>query len=343
MKIWFDLSNSPHINMFYDLIKDLESEGHEIIITSRPLANTVELLDQKKLHHTVIGQHYGKNIFKKLFGYPIRVLQLRNHLLPLKPDLAVSQSSFHSPLVARLLGIPSIYTNDNEHAMGNILCFLFASRILIPEKMSIPSLFKSSIFSRKFIRYPGIKEGIYLWIAAAKISNNRKQVPAPSNLKIYIRPEPLTAQYYNGKQNFLDDIIVELQCKYDITVLTRDKTQFLHYSHPRFIHIHLPPKPLRFDEVATYCNLFIGAGGSMTRELAIIGIPTISVYQGALLDVDKLLISKRLMIHEPDLTPDKIRLHLGKMKSKQPSSELMDIGKAAYDLFKQEIHLFSPA
>ncbi len=29
MKIWFDLSNSPHINMFYDLIKELESEGNE--------------------------------------------------------------------------------------------------------------------------------------------------------------------------------------------------------------------------------------------------------------------------------------------------------------------------
>ena len=80
MKIWFDLSNSPHINMFYDLIRELEADGHTIVITSRPLANTVELLDQRGLKHTVVGEHYGKNFYKKIFGYPIRVLQLRKFL-----------------------------------------------------------------------------------------------------------------------------------------------------------------------------------------------------------------------------------------------------------------------
>ncbi|MEN9964326.1 MAG: hypothetical protein RL582_1421, partial [Bacteroidota bacterium] len=113
MKIWFDLSNSPHINMFHDMIRELESRSHEVIITSRPLANTVELLDQRGLKHTIIGEHYGKNLYKKILGYPIRVLQLRKFLKDKKIDVAVSQSSFHSPVVAKLLGIPSIYTNDN--------------------------------------------------------------------------------------------------------------------------------------------------------------------------------------------------------------------------------------
>jgi hypothetical protein len=39
--------------------------------------------------------------------------------------------------VAKLLGIPSIYTNDNEHAMGNKPAFIFASSILIPENLAI--------------------------------------------------------------------------------------------------------------------------------------------------------------------------------------------------------------
>src|SRR5580692_2282743 len=101
MKIWFDLSNSPHINLFHDLIRDLESNGHLIIVTCRPLANTIDLLEQKQIKYTIVGEHYGKNIFKKLFGYPIRVTQLTKFLKKLKPDLAVSQSSFHSPLVGK--------------------------------------------------------------------------------------------------------------------------------------------------------------------------------------------------------------------------------------------------
>ena len=342
MKIWFDISNSPHINMFYDLIRELESEGHEIIVTSRPLANTVALLNQKNIRHTIIGQHYGKNVFKKLFGYPIRVFQLWQYLSRLKPDLAVSQSSFHSPMVAKIIGIPSIYTNDNEHALGNLLCFLTATRVLIPEKMPIPSFFRNSIWCNKFIRYPGIKEGIYLWIKAASIASNRKQRLPSSDIEIFIRPEPLTAQYYNGKQNFLDDIIAELQDTCRVTVLARDKTQLAHYSQKQFNHIQLPVAPLSFDHIATNCTLFIGAGGSMTRELALIGVPTISVYQSDLLDVDEILISRGLMIHDPKLTTEKVYDYLKNIQDTKTSNELMDIGKSAYQLFKKEIYTFCP-
>ena len=127
MRIWFELSNSPHVNLFSKLIKELEFAGHEIIITARPLANTIDLLDQKGLKYTIVGIHYGKNLFNKIIGFPIRIFQLVMFLKNKNIDLAVSQSSFHSPIVARILGIPSIYTNDNEHALGNIPAFYFAT------------------------------------------------------------------------------------------------------------------------------------------------------------------------------------------------------------------------
>src|SRR5215831_4211798 len=197
MKIWFDLSNSPHINLFYDLIVDLENSGNEIIITCRPLANTIDLLEQKKLKYGVVGKHYGKKFSMKLFGYPVRVMQLRKYLKKQKPDLAVSQSSFHSPLVGRLLGIPSIYTNDNEHAMGNIPSFIFATKIFIPETLSIKKVIKQGASKKRVVQYPGVKEGIYLWRLGEKISGKRKE-RSNQEIKIFVRPEPLTAQYYKG-------------------------------------------------------------------------------------------------------------------------------------------------
>lgn len=339
MKIWFDLSNSPHINMFHDLIRELESDGHEIIITSRPLANTVQLLDQRGLKHTVIGEHYGKNFYKKIFGYPIRVLQLRKFLAPLKPDLAISQSSFHSPIVAKLLGIPSIYTNDNEHAMGNKPAFIFASTILIPENLAIEKIAKSGVSAKKITQYPGVKEGIYLWSKGERIQQKRKE-NNDKTIKIFIRPEPQTAQYYKGKENFLDDILVSLQHKYKIYVLTRDNQQYMHYNQDKFDKVNVPEKPMDFDSIAIDCTIFIGAGGSMTRELAILGIPTISVYQDELLDVDGYLLEKKLMKHEPNLTVDKIELFLNEINQQSPSIELMEKGKKAFQLFKTEIIKF---
>jgi uncharacterized protein len=336
MKIWFDISNSPHINMFFDLIKELEHDGHRIIITSRPLANTVELLDQKGLKHTVVGEHYGKSIFKKIFGYPIRVMQLRNFLKNEKIDLAVSQSSFHSPVVAKFLNIPSIYTNDNEHALGNMPSFYCATKILIPENLKIKSIAKNGISARKVTQYPGVKEGIYLW-SKGELIQEKRALKQPASTNIYIRPEPQTAQYYNGKQNFLDNIILELQGKYNITVLPRDANQATHYKQSKFFNISVPDKPISFNNIAIDCTLFIGAGGSMTRELAILGIPTISVYQDDLLEVDKFLLSKGLLVHKPELTTAEVENHLKELHNSPPALELMNKGKQAYNLLRNEI------
>ncbi len=339
MKIWFDISNSPHVNMFYQLIRELESDGHEVIITSRPLANTIALLDQKGLKHTTIGEHYGKNFLKKVFGYPIRVNQLRKFLQKKKIDLAISQSSFHSPVVAKLLGIPSIYTNDNEHAMGNKPAFICASKILIPENLAVEKIAKTGVSASKVIQYPGVKEGIYLWSKGEEIQAKRKQNKS-GEIKIYIRPEPQTAQYYKGKENFLDDTILALQDQYKIIVLPRDANQSAHYKQEKFNKTYVPDKPLGFDAIAADCTIFVGAGGSMTREMAILGIPTISVYQDELLDVDSFLLSKGLMLHEPNITPEKVVSYIESLQNAPPALELMNKGKEAYNLFKTEILKF---
>ncbi|MDB4293376.1 DUF354 domain-containing protein [Maribacter sp.] len=336
MKIWFDISNSPHVLMFHHLINELESEGHEVIITSRPLANTVALLDQRNLKHNIVGEHYGKNFYKKVFGYPIRVWQLRNFLKNNKPDLAVSQSSFHSPVAAWLLGIPSIYTNDNEHAMGNLPAFYLATQILIPESLPIESIAKKGISPKKITQYPGVKEGIYLWRKEKK-SSKMGTGESESKVHIYIRPEPLTAQYYTAKENFLDDTIVALQKKYSITVLARDKTQLEHYKQEKFAHTLVPEKPLDFEYIRQNCTLFIGAGGSMTRELAILGVPTISVYQDDLLEVDKYLISQKVMAYEPSITPELVENHLRQEATSASNNSIMEKGEQAYQMLKKRI------
>ena len=334
MNIWFDISNSPHVHMWNGIIDELKARGHNVIITSRPLANTILLLDQFNIQHTVVGNHYGKNLFKKLVGFPVRIFQLWRFLKDKKINVAVSQSSFHSPIVAFLLRVPSIYTNDNEHAKGNIPAFIFATNIFIPESMKFNPLLR--LLNFKIHVYPGIKEGIYLWKSAQKINSLRNSDVSKLS-RIYVRPEPSTAQYYVGKLNFLDELLRDLDNKIPVTVLTRNNEQFKHYCESGFNSISVPEKPISFQEIASDCLLFIGAGGSMTREMAIVGVPTISVYQDKLLGVDEELVNAGKMTHEVDLDYPKVQSFIKTYADKPLDNTLMLKGKEAYEMIFSKI------
>jgi len=336
MKIWFDISNSPHVNMFHSLILELQQDGHEIIITSRNLANTIDLLDQKNLKHTVVGKHNGKNIIKKYIGYPVRVYLLYKFLKNKNIDIGISQSSFHSPLVSFLLGIPCIYTNDNEHAFGNIAAYFFADKFLVPENMTMNGITKFGSIKRKIKKYPGIKEGIYLWRKYRKICGERLNEEKIKN-HVYIRPEPRTAAYYKGGIDFMDNMIISLQKNFDVTILPRDEWQMIHYSSKKFGSTKVNKKPIDLEIIAKECSLFIGAGGSMTREIALLGIPSISVYQDELLGVDKILIEKKIMHHDPEITLDKILSFIKNPTNNNAQISMMEKGEKAYHMLKEEI------
>lgn len=334
MKIWFDLSNSPHINMFAALIRDLQRQ-HEVIITCRPLANTVELLELHGLAHTVVGKHYGKALGAKVYGYPVRCWELWRFLRPMRIDVAVSQSSFHSPVVARMLGVRSIYMNDNEHAMGNIPAFLAADLIMVPEFLSAWNLRRQLARPSKVLNYPGVKEGIYLWELAPRIAQRRRD--AKLRPRVYVRPEPWTAQYYQGATDFMDRLILGLQASTQVVLLPRGNAQAAHYRHEKFQGVTVVESAMDILDIAPDCDLFIGAGGTMTREMAVLGIPTISVYQDALLDVDKYLLQAGAFLHRPQLTAAEALAHLQSMERQAPNAELLARGEQAYALIKSKI------
>jgi len=334
MKVWIDFINTPQVSFFEPLILELQEAGHEFVLTCRDSSNTVQLLKQKKMKFQIIGNSVQKYFGLKLLAFPLRVRNLVRFLKPQNIDIAIGQSSFYLPLAAKFLGVPSLYTNDNEHALGNIPSFFFASKIFLPENLAISKAIKQGAKIDKILQYPGIKEGIYLWQKGLEIQKSRS-TKKPS--KIYIRPEPQTAQYYKGKINFLDSFLLELKNQYDFTILVRDKNQYDHYNQDKFLNINVPANTLDFNSVASDCLLFIGAGGSMTREMAIMGIPTISVYQGNLLDVDNFLIAENLMLHEPNLTSKKLEDFLSGTKSMTYNDSLIQKGNKAYNLIKETL------
>ena len=137
-----------------------------------------------------------------------------------------------------------------------------------------------------------------------------------------------------GVLNFMDEILLGLGETVDVVLSPRDELQAKHYREPKFSRISILEKPLSLAEIASDCNMFIGAGGTMTREMAVLGIPTISVYQDELLDVDRYLIKEGQMIHQPQLTAEFALQYLASCERKPPRSELLQKGRQAYELIK---------
>jgi predicted glycosyltransferase len=333
MKIWIDLGNSPHVNFFAAMIKDLQRE-HQVLLTTRPYANTIDLLKLHRFKYHVIGRHYGANKVKKLLGFLLRFWQLYRFLKKQNIDAAISHSCFYSPVIARLLGIKSIYLNDNEHALGNRIAFPWATTIMVPEFMSLDKVRRQWGSLEKVVQYPGVKEGIYLW-RLRSFSPNSSGQRRTGAVEIFIRPEPWAAQYYHGSINFMDELIIDLKSKYRIVVLPRGEYQASHYRKDKFNGISIPHTALSLEDILARSALFIGAGGTMTREAAVLGIPTISVYQDELLDVDKYLIAQGRMVHKKEVSAEFVEDFLMCVNKGSPCCDLLKKGEAAYELIVQ--------
>ena len=122
-----------------------------------------------------------------------------------------------------------------------------------------------------------------------------------------------------------------------MVLLPRGKAQEDHYRQARFAGVFIPSRSIALQDIMGSCDLFIGAGGTMTREAAVLGIPTISIYQDALLDVDRYLIEKGFMVHRPDLDAAFVLTFLEKIGKRAPDRDLLTKGREAYELIKRTL------
>ena len=332
MKIWIDFINTPQVSFWVPFIREFKNDNHKIIITCRDSGNTIELLKQHGFDYQIIGKKVGNGILQKLLFFPKRIYQLHSFISKNKPDVAASQSSFYQPVVARILGIPCLYTNDNEHAKGNLFGFVFANKVILTHALNNEKFIRKWALKSKILFYPSVKEAIYLSQQPELV-----QIIPDKKTTIYFRPEPWSAQYYNGPLNFFDDTLLMLASEYKVTILPRDHNQVVYYQQEKFNQILVAEKPLNLKDIVSNCLLFIGAGGSMTRELAVLGVPVISIYQSEMLCVDKYLIDKGQMKNKPDITYKEIKIDLFKGNNSQKDSSILNEGKESFNIIRELI------
>ncbi len=114
--IWFDLDNSPHVQIFKPIFKELDKIDEKYFITARDFSQTLELLEYYKISYKKIGLHGGKNKLKKVGNLIYRAYQLYRFVDSIEYDIAVSHGS-RSQLVTNsiVLSMTCIVNRKNQY------------------------------------------------------------------------------------------------------------------------------------------------------------------------------------------------------------------------------------
>jgi uncharacterized protein len=302
--IWIDIDNSPHVPFFLPIIEELEQQGFKMLLTARDMYQVCELLDFFKLRSRVkvIGGHGGKNKALKVIVNCVRASQLLPLIAKNRPQLAVSHGSRAQVLVCKALGIPSVMMHDYEHSTKT--GFLEAEWTITPD--IIPTAAMSHHGSRT-LKYPGLKEDVYIPRFKADPSILRELKIAEDDLLITLRPPATEAHYHNPEAELLFAATLRLiasKSKVRAVTLPRNSRQGtqLRKDYSSLIssgHMIIPERPVDGLNLIWFSDLVISGGGTMNREAAALNVPVYSIFRGKIGAVDRYLAeSGRLILLE---------------------------------------------
>jgi uncharacterized protein len=283
VRIWIDLSNSPHPLLFAPIARRLEELGHEVGVTARDNAQTVELTLERWPDATIIGGESPKSRALKAKAMIERVGALRRWAKGFRADVALSHNSYGQIVAARTLGLRVVTAMDYEGQPANHLAFRLAHTILMPEALRGSSVRRQGATDARVRFYPGFKEEIYLGdfepdpgvLASIGVERN-------GHALVVVRTPPSRAAYHQFGNPLFGEVIEMLgrDANVCLIVLPRHPEQRAAIEALRLPSVFVPDRAIDSRSLMYDADLVIGAGGTMTREAALMGVPTYSVFAG---------------------------------------------------------------
>jgi uncharacterized protein len=290
MRVWIDITNSPHVPFFRPLLDLLGARGHDVTVTAREYAQTLELLDDAGIEHHVVGPpHGGASVVGKARALAGRLSALRRFARGRQFDVALAHASHELALAARSLGIPSAYAFDYEFArLQHTLGCSAATRVVVPDAIPAERLDRLRARGSKIHRYPGLKEEYYLGgfepdtevINALQLDRSR--------VLVVVRTPPDVSAYHRHGNPLFNDVLHRLgnDAAVHAVVLARTARQRASVLALGLPSLIVPERAVDAPSLVAQADLVVSAGGTMNREAVALGIPVYTVFAAALGAVD---------------------------------------------------------
>jgi len=268
-RVLIDVGHPAQVHFFRHMAENLQAAGHTVLFTARNKEVTIDLLEAFQLPYELRGELY-EGMVAKVFGMFIIDYRLYRIARRFRPDILVG---FHNPYIAhvsRLLRKPSIIFTDTENVrIASLLTFPFADCICTP------ACFKEALDPEKHLTFNGYKELAYLH------PNYFTADPAvPLSLGIGPDEPFILLRLISWKASHDVDLrgikapesLVQKLEQFGKVFISSERELDPSLSERRLV---LPPE--QFHSLIAHAALYIGEGGSIATESALLGTPAIHI------------------------------------------------------------------
>jgi predicted glycosyltransferase len=255
VRIWYDACTGKHVRYGAAIAKRLRKAGHEVVFTTREHPDTVALARILGENVIVVGKYRPATLFSRLEESAARVLKFSKLFRDDPPDVAIAHQSVELCRTAFGLGVPIILTADTPHAKAvNKLTIPFADTLVLSE--ALPKRFLKRYCPDRIIQFRGVDE--VAWIKDLK-------PPKRSDFKkplIVVREMEGKAAYAVGTADRTLEIARKLGAFGNVLLLKRygGKGEFVDSAR-----------------LVANADLVVSAGGTIAREAALQGVPSIVI------------------------------------------------------------------
>jgi uncharacterized protein len=321
VRIWVDLTNSPHVLVMRPLIEIMRADGHQVEVTARDFAQTLELCERFGIEHTAVGRHRGGRLASKGLGLVSRSAALLRWARGRRFDVAIGHGSNDISVAAWLLRIPSATAFDYEfaNAQHQVNCHL-CRIVMVPDAIPPERLRRFGATDAKLRQYEGLKEEYYLSDFEPDEAVLHELGLTRGRPLVVVRTPPEVSLYHRFENPLFKRVLERLAAE-DAQTVVLPRTQPQREEIARLGDFTIPAHAVDAQSLVAYADLVISAGGTMNREAVALGTPVFTTFEGRLGAVDEALLREGRLhrLGDPsEIRVERRRSHAGLRTRRDP-------------------------
>ncbi|MEM1556885.1 MAG: DUF354 domain-containing protein [Candidatus Bathyarchaeia archaeon] len=263
MKVWYDAGTGKQVRYGAAIKRRLEERGYKVIFTVRKHPDTIPLAKYLGIDFEVVGKYDARTLYTRLYESLRREIMLSKKFYKDPPRCAICHASIDLCRVAFGLRIPIIYTFDTPHADAQNRLSIPLADVVVASK-AIPKEIILRYGAKSVVQFDGVDE-----IAWMKDFKPSMEFDFKRPL-IVVRQSEVRAAYAQGSSDIMEEIARKLSSLGFVVYLSR-------YERRRRRGLIVPRDFVDSASLASQADLVVSAGGTISREAALAGTPSVVV------------------------------------------------------------------